>query len=802
MGGYRRISSPISSLRIIQQKLNQVLQLVFQPNEHVHGFAKSRSIVSNANYHCKNKPFCVLNIDLADFFPSINFGRVYGLFRSKPFGFNRKINSLLANICCYQNQLPQGAPTSPIISNMVCMDLDEEFGLFCKGLSVNYSRYADDLSFSTSNHELPEDIVKNLGNGNLFLGEKLRRIIFSNGFRINPKKVRFITQIRRMEVTGLTINEFPNVKRDFIKSVRAMLHAWEKFGYTAAQLHFYNYDTKSRNLWEKYPRFAKVVKGKIEYIGMVRGRDIRIYTELKKQYNNLSKRDEQEILTSERIPILPNLMLESEEEEIKEDTYDEVLDLTYLEDLFEDNQSSEGGINIGKGISLDNNSLYPEDSPEKGELSKDSTNHEHDQYTEQSKNIEVGQDRFFDAEPITDFLSNQLIIQVDQINKKRYRASVYKSPVTLGEAIETVPLPFLEAQLSVLLKYITSTPINPSTLTPSEINILNSLKLLNNGVLILNRKDIVGERIFHSLFSGEIAKILYQSLNQLRFNKKPIELQLRFSERDTLLMRVPWELMYDGEPLLINGAISLSRYIINSSPPPVFPAPKNLRILFIESRPKGLKPLLKENFEFNVLHEELKELIDSKKVVLQKLSPPSFSKLEAILEEFKPNILHFDGHGGFLRECPYCQTYNSIRNNSCHNPACKCTISDVVPSSCLAFEDGELGGLDFIKSEQLSTILHKSNIKIAILSACRSGTMGETVYSSVGPALIRTGIPVVIAMQLPIYANHAKAFVQGFYQSLLTSQSISDAVYKGRRKIFTTPSGGDWFIPVLLWRSQ
>jgi CHAT domain-containing protein len=113
-----------------------------------------------------------------------------------------------------------------------------------------------------------------------------------------------------------------------------------------------------------------------------------------------------------------------------------------------------------------------------------------------------------------------------------------------------------------------------------------------------------------------------------------------------------------------------------------------------------------------------------------------------------------------------------------------------------------LGGLDFIKSEQLSTILHKSNIKIAILSACRSGTMGETVYSSVGPALIRTGIPVVIAMQLPIYANHAKAFVQGFYQSLLTSQSISDAVYKGRRKIFTTPSGGDWFIPVLLWRSQ
>jgi len=121
-GGHRRIDTPIGPLKIVQRKLNDILQLIYTPKPSVHGFIFDRNIVTNSQAHIR-KPV-ILNLDLKDFFPSINFGRVRGMFMGYPYKLPPKIATFIAQICCHNNQLPQGAPTSPIISNMICSKLD------------------------------------------------------------------------------------------------------------------------------------------------------------------------------------------------------------------------------------------------------------------------------------------------------------------------------------------------------------------------------------------------------------------------------------------------------------------------------------------------------------------------------------------------------------------------------------------------------------------------------------------------------------------------------------------------------
>jgi RNA-directed DNA polymerase len=120
-GGFRTISAPTPYLKIIQQKLNQVLSTVYEVKEPVHGFAAGKSIVTNAHVHAGQS--FVFNLDLRDFFPTINFGRVRGMFMSRPYNLPDSVATILAQICCHKNALPQGAPTSPTVSNMICGQL-------------------------------------------------------------------------------------------------------------------------------------------------------------------------------------------------------------------------------------------------------------------------------------------------------------------------------------------------------------------------------------------------------------------------------------------------------------------------------------------------------------------------------------------------------------------------------------------------------------------------------------------------------------------------------------------------------
>jgi RNA-directed DNA polymerase len=276
-GGTRVISAPSSALKIIQQKLNQVLYSIYQAKAPTHGFVVGKNVATNAAMHLRQR--YVFNIDLEDFFPSINFGRVRGLFLSSPYNCTSSVATVLAQICCHSNSLPQGAPTSPIISNLICLKMDSQLRLLAKKYRCIYTRYADDITFSTSISRFPQPLVfVSDHSGQLIIGDELLQVIGSNGFNINVNKVRLQTRNHRQEVTGVIVNKKLNVHRKYVRQIRAMLYAWRKHGLENAQAEFWEkHDDKQRKITSKKPSFKRVVRGKIEYLGMIRGKNDLIY---------------------------------------------------------------------------------------------------------------------------------------------------------------------------------------------------------------------------------------------------------------------------------------------------------------------------------------------------------------------------------------------------------------------------------------------------------------------------------------------------------------------------------------------
>ena len=289
-GGYRNIHSPNSSLGIVQRKLSQVLYAVYRPRPSVHGFATSRSIVTNAQAHVKKK--FILNLDIKDFFGSINFGRVRGLFLANPYKLDKKVATVLAQICCFDNKLPQGAPTSPVVSNLICAKMDSELQRFSRKYGLFYTRYADDITLSINRDKLPSSLVSSYENGfsKVVLGDELREIIESNGFQINDAKVRLAHNTQRQEVTGLIVNNNVNVKRKYVRSISGALHAWEKYGLGAAEETYRVKYAKKNTLPEKNTaQFLDALRGKIEFVGSVRGKDDHIYHKLLAKFNDLRR---------------------------------------------------------------------------------------------------------------------------------------------------------------------------------------------------------------------------------------------------------------------------------------------------------------------------------------------------------------------------------------------------------------------------------------------------------------------------------------------------------------------------------
>jgi hypothetical protein len=190
-----------------------------------HGFERKRSIITNANLHKRRR--YVLNLDLEDFFPSINFGRVRGFFiKDKHFALQPKVATVLPQIACHENELPQGSPCSPVVSNLVGHLLDSRLARFAKIHKCTYSRYADDITFSTSRKDFPSELAFPIPGtiGAWQLGDELRRKIEHSGFTINDKKTRMQLRGSRQVTTGLMVNEKVNIRQEYSRAARQMCH--------------------------------------------------------------------------------------------------------------------------------------------------------------------------------------------------------------------------------------------------------------------------------------------------------------------------------------------------------------------------------------------------------------------------------------------------------------------------------------------------------------------------------------------------------------------------------------------------
>lgn len=259
-GGLRTIYAPNDELKELQRRLSTYLQDCYKEIE-LHRLSNHQQIsiksfssfafrpkikleLSNQTIHFDiynhalkhtNKKI-VLNLDLENFFETITFSRIVGYFiKNESFLLKKDIAILIAQICTIrfsQNEegfLPQGSPTSPVVSNLIANILDIKILRLAQKHKINYSRYADDITLSTNMREFPQEIAyKN--SDKWMIGNKLESIIIKSRFKINNKKTRLYFRNNRQEVTSLTVNKKVNVNRNYYRYTRAMVNNYCKIG--------------------------------------------------------------------------------------------------------------------------------------------------------------------------------------------------------------------------------------------------------------------------------------------------------------------------------------------------------------------------------------------------------------------------------------------------------------------------------------------------------------------------------------------------------------------------------------------
>jgi retron-type reverse transcriptase len=258
-GGTRGISAPKPQLAAVQSYVLRSILERLEVEPQAQGFLRGRSIVSNAAPHQGHQ--VVVNVDVRDFFPSITFRRVKGLFQA--IGYGEHVATVLALLCTEpprlgmlvkgklyhvalgQRRLPQGACTSPAITNAICRRLDRRLSALARRHGFVYTRYADDLTFSG---DRPAAVGRLL--------RSVRSILENEGLREHPAKTRVMRRGRRQEVTGVTVNDKLAVSRRYLRELRAILHNVERSGLASQNLH-------------DHPHFEAYLRGRVEFVGMV-----------------------------------------------------------------------------------------------------------------------------------------------------------------------------------------------------------------------------------------------------------------------------------------------------------------------------------------------------------------------------------------------------------------------------------------------------------------------------------------------------------------------------------------------------
>jgi retron-type reverse transcriptase len=260
-GGVRQLFAPHEKLATAQEWILKSILDKVPTHPAAHGFVKGRSTVTNATEHVDRA--VVINTDLENFFPTITFHRVLGIF--KQLGYSPAAATILALLCTesprrlvtyagrpYEvatgpSALPQGACTSPALSNLAARRLDSRLTGIARKLEYTYTRYADDLSFSFTGPSDPK-----IG----YLLSRIRHIAQDEGFTVNEPKTRVLKRAARQEVTGVVVNQRPGVPRPLYKRLRAILHRARHEGLAAQNR-------------ENRPNFEAWLEGMIAYVSMV-----------------------------------------------------------------------------------------------------------------------------------------------------------------------------------------------------------------------------------------------------------------------------------------------------------------------------------------------------------------------------------------------------------------------------------------------------------------------------------------------------------------------------------------------------
>lgn len=282
-GGVRTISAPNRGLKNVQICIKKLLESSYSPSDFAFGFLGGRSVVDNAQCHIGHN--YVFNIDLKDFFTSIDKDKIYSCLRSYPFRFSLNVALLIQSLVTVWNNeigkfvLPQGAPCSPLLTNIVCRQLDYKLSQLANKYDITYSRYADDITFS-SNHNIY------LENGSFI--DILKNIIKEEGFSLNDKKTRLLKSGTRQEVTGLTVNSKVNVTRKYVKQLRYLIYLCEHYDLPTAYAVFIKFYRNDKSYVKKgNPNIKRVILGKLNYLKMVKGCDDSTYLSLQKRYDNI-----------------------------------------------------------------------------------------------------------------------------------------------------------------------------------------------------------------------------------------------------------------------------------------------------------------------------------------------------------------------------------------------------------------------------------------------------------------------------------------------------------------------------------
>lgn len=308
-GGFRQITAPRNqSFKMLLQAVNELFKALYTPSQYAMGFAEHRSVATNAAIH-KGQNY-VFNIDLKDFFPSIDQARVWKRLQLAPFNFPVTIASTLAGLCAmrerrkdengksiYKYVLPQGAPTSPIITNMICDTLDRRLAGLAKRFGLRYSRYADDITFSSMHHVYAQD-------GSF--RKELYRIIQQQGFTINDSKTRLQKRGSRQEVTGIIVSDKLNVTKKYVREIRSLLYIWERYGYSVAVSRFLpRYKAEKGHVKKGNSELRNVLDGKLMYLKMVKGEEDSIFQRLYYKFQKLiSQNQKPKVNFLERTPLL------------------------------------------------------------------------------------------------------------------------------------------------------------------------------------------------------------------------------------------------------------------------------------------------------------------------------------------------------------------------------------------------------------------------------------------------------------------------------------------------------------------